>query len=120
MKDKTILIIEDEAALLEMYTKKFKNAGFKVTSAIDGITAIDIALKEKPFIVLIDLFIPKKDGIEVLTELRPKLKDSKLIIATNLDQPEKEKEAMAKGSDAYLLKARYLPSEIVTLITNLL
>jgi DNA-binding response OmpR family regulator len=120
MKAKTILIIEDEAALLEMYTKKFKNAGYKVTNATDGITGIETALKEQPSIVLIDLFIPKKDGIEVLTELRPKLKDSKLVIATNLDQPEKEKEAMSKGSDAYILKARYLPSEIVTLITDLL
>jgi len=113
MANKKVLIIEDEPALLDMYTRKFENAECTVFSATDGEAAVEIALKEKPEFLVIDLFIPKKDGMEVLTELRPQLPTSKLIIATNLDQPEKELEAMKNGADGYILKARYLPKELV-------
>jgi len=113
MTNKKVLIIEDEPALLDMYTRKFENAGCTVFSAKDGETAVEMALREKPEYLVIDLFIPKKDGMEVLSELRTKLPNSKLIIATNLDQPEKELEAKKNGADGYLLKAKYLPKELV-------
>jgi DNA-binding response OmpR family regulator len=119
MDKKTILIIEDEQALVEMYKRKFENAGYTVFTALDGITGTEIALKEKPQAVLIDLFVPQKNGIDILKELRPILKTSKLIIATNLDQPEKEVEAKTLGADAYILKARYLPSDLVKIVTEL-
>ena len=119
MAAKTILIVEDEQALLEMYSRKFTNSGYKVSTATDGITGTEIALKEKPTVVLIDLFIPQKDGMAVLEELRKALPDSKLIIATNLDQPGKENEAKGKGADGYIIKAKYLPSEIVKVVEEI-
>jgi len=120
MDKKSILIIEDEPALLEMYKKKFERSGFEVLTSIDGETGVSIALKIKPTVVLIDLFIPKKDGMVVLEELRPQLPESKLIIATNLDQPGKEAEAKGKGADSYIIKAKYLPSEIVEVVEGLI
>jgi DNA-binding response OmpR family regulator len=119
-KAKSILIIEDELALVEMYTKKFTNAGYKVFTATDGAAGVETALKEKPTAILIDLFIPQKDGMTVLGELRKQLPDSKLIIATNLDQPGKEAEAKSKGADGYIIKAKYLPSELVGVVEGLL
>lgn len=113
---KSILIIEDEQALVEMYKKKFENSGYTVFTAIDGITGTEIALKEKPTAILIDLFIPQKDGMKVLEDLRKPLPDSKLIVATNLDQPGKETEAKSKGADRYIIKAKYLPSEMVGVV----
>lgn len=117
---KSILIIEDELALVEMYQKKFENSGFKVFIASDGVTGTEIALKEKPSAILIDLFIPQKDGMSVLVDLRKQLPKSKLIIATNLDEPGKEDEAKSKGADGYILKAKYLPSELVRFVEGLI
>ena len=119
-KAKTILIIEDELALVEMYKKKFENSGYKVFTATDGVTGTEMALKEKPSAILIDLFIPQKDGMAVLVDLRKQLPESKLIIATNLDQPGKEDEAKSKGADEYIIKAKYLPSELVGVVEKLL
>jgi len=56
----------------------------------------------------------------LLESLRPKLPDSKLIVATNLDQPGKEAETRAKGADGFILKAKYLPSELVKIVDDML
>ena len=118
--NKSILIIEDEMALLEMYTRKFEISGYKVFTATDGITGTQVALKEKPTAILIDLFIPQKDGMSVLIDLRKQLPESKLIIATNLDQPGKETEAKENGADGFVIKAKYLPSELVNVVNDLI
>jgi len=70
MKCAKIAIIEDDDTLRKMYSMKFKRGGYAVIVASDGQEAVHIIKKQKPDLVLLDLLLPKKDGFEVLEEIR--------------------------------------------------
>ena len=63
-------MVEDDALINEALTEGLKRAGFKVISALDGEEGLEKALKERPDLILLDLMMPKKDGHEMLAELR--------------------------------------------------
>ena len=67
---KKILFIEDESALQKAVTQVLSEEGYQVLSALDGEIGLKLAQKELPNLVLLDLILPKKDGFEVLTELK--------------------------------------------------
>src|SRR5438270_11544908 len=67
---KTVLIVEDDVLINEALAEGLKRAGFKVLSALDGEEGLDKALKKHPDLILLDLMMPKKDGHEMLAELR--------------------------------------------------
>jgi two-component system alkaline phosphatase synthesis response regulator PhoP len=69
-KQKTVLLIEDDALISEALTDGLKQAGFKVINAFDGDEGLALALKHHPDLILLDLMMPKKSGHEVLEELR--------------------------------------------------
>jgi CheY-like chemotaxis protein len=86
MKSKPkILIIEDEKVLSEMYKTKFLKEGFEVSQAFDGATGLNKALSEKPDLILLDIIMPKKHGLEVLAALQKDEwgKSAKVIVLTN-------------------------------------
>jgi len=102
MNKKTVLIIEDEPALVEMYQKKFKDAKYTVYTAGDGITAEKLALEKKPSAILIDLFIPQKDGIALLESLRPNYRIQSLLSPPILtSQAKKPKPAQKAPTASY-------------------
>ena len=89
--DKKILIAEDEPAMLAALTDKFKREGCIVVQAENGEVALDLAAKEKPDIILLDILMRKKSGMEVLNDLRKGSdwgKTVPVIILTNLSQDE--------------------------------
>lgn len=117
-----IALIEDDPFLSSMYFTKFEMEGFKVLTATDGEAGIDLIIKEKPDLVLLDILMPKKNGLDVL-EIIKKNKDTQaipIILLTNLNQTEEVKRAMDLGAVDYLIKAHFMPSEVVDKIKKAL
>jgi CheY-like chemotaxis protein len=117
-----ILVIEDEASLLKSLTEFLTDEKFEVASASDGEMGLTLAKKEKPDLILLDLILPKKDGYEVLEELKQdeNLKKIPVILLTNLENPEDIEKAFEKGVSTYLVKSNYKLEDIVKKIKETL
>jgi len=117
-----ILLVEDDSFLLSMYGTKFELEGFKVIMAEDGEKAVRLALKEKPDIILLDIILPKMNGFEVLRQLKaePATAVIPVILLTNLSQKEDIEKGLAMGAQDYLIKAHFMPSEVVDKIKKVL
>jgi len=115
MADKErILIVEDEATLQKALAEFLAEDGFEVLCASDGEQAVLLAKSKKPDLVLLDIILPKKDGYEVLTELKSEAgtKSIPVILLTNLESPEDIDRAFEKGASTYLVKSNYKLEDI--------
>ena len=114
---KTVLIIEDDRFLLDMYVMKFNERGFAVETAFGGQEALAKIQKKsnKPDIVLLDLVMPGIGGFEVLEKIKTGklLPNSLVIILSNLGQKEDIDRGLALGADGYIVKASATPTEVV-------
>ena len=119
---KKILFIEDESALQRAISQVMSEGGFKILSALDGETGLEVAKKEVPDLILLDLILPKKDGFEVLKELKGNSSTSRIpiIILSNLEGSSDVMRAMELGSTTYLVKANYNLDEVVEKIKSFL
>ncbi len=97
-------------------------AGFEVLSAYDGEEALRLAKEKKPELILLDIILPKKDGYEVLDELKADGKTAKIpiILLTNLESAENIQKAFDKGTTTYLVKSNYKMEDIVKKIKEVL
>ena len=119
---KKILLVEDEKILAEMYKDKFTEAGFEVFLALEAKEGLKLAKKERPDLIVLDILLPRENGITFLTWLR---KDSEtasipVVAFSNYDDPATKREAAKLGVKEYLIKTNYTPSEIVAKIKQLL
>ncbi len=112
---KKILIVEDEKSLLEALNLKFSGEGFEVIQAKDGIEGLESALAKRPDLILLDIIMPRMDGITMLKRLREYDwgKDVPVILLTNLGDSEKIAEVMEYGVYDYLVKAEWKMEELV-------
>jgi len=118
---KKILLIEDDAFLVDIYTTKIKEAGYEIISAFDGEDGFKKAKEEKPDLVLLDLVLPGMDGWEFLKKAKSEnLKDLKIVILSNLGQKEEVEKGIGLGVEKYLVKSHYAPSEVVEEIKKIL
>jgi len=117
-----ILLIEDDKMLADMYITKFSKEGLKVIRAEDGAKGLEIAKKEKPDMILLDIIMPKLDGFAVLRELKkdPGMGDTHILLLTNLGQSEDVDKGRELGADDYFIKANHTPAEIVEKVKYLL
>ena len=102
----TILIAEDSADSREMMQLLLETRGYQVIAAEHGVHALDVALTSRPDLVLLDLELPKLDGLSVARELRshPNFKDVPIVILSGHDPSRFRQEALDAGCDEYLLK----------------
>ena len=119
---KSILLVEDDPFIVDIYNTKLKQAGFDVDIAQDGERAIDKLEEKKPDLVILDIVLPQVDGWEVLRRIKnnPDLKNLKVIVFSNLGQQEEIEKGIKLGSVKYLIKAHYTPSQVVEQIKELL
>lgn len=119
---KKILFIEDESALQRAATQVLTEEGYHVLSALDGEIGLRLAKEEKPDLVLLDIILPKKDGFEVLSELKldPKTKNIPVIILTNLEGSTDVEKALELGATTYLVKTNYRLEEVVEKVKQVL
>jgi len=119
---KTILIVEDEPDVQEIYKTKFEKFGYKVITAKSGTSGIDLTVREKPDLILLDIVLPLKEGFEVLENLKrnPETKDIPVVILSNLDQDYEIKMGKNLGAAAYLTKVDTTPDELVKVVEEIL
>ncbi len=117
-----ILLIEDDPFLLNMYATKFELENFKVVMAEDGEKGLKTAIKEIPDIILLDIMLPQMDGFEVLKGLKEEKSTQAIpvILLTNLSQKEEVERGLSMGANDYLIKAHFMPSEVVDKIKEVL
>jgi DNA-binding response OmpR family regulator len=114
-KDKKILIIEDEKALSQALFDKLERDGFIVIRACNGKIGLEMALEEKPDLILLDIVMPVMDGLTMLQELK---KDdwgnkAKVIVLTNLYDSEKVTDCVEQGVTDYLIKTDWKLVDII-------
>jgi len=118
-----ILLIEDDRFIRDMYTTVLSKAGFDVKVAINGSDALAKAQAFSPDVLLIDIMIPEKSGLELLKIFRndPKYNsiNAKMIILTNISADDTAEQVKALKADGYIVKADIMPSELVERIKSL-
>lgn len=114
----TILLAEDDSFLQQMYGSKLSREGMKVLAASDGEKALSLLESGGVDAVLLDLIMPKKDGFAVLAAIRAKKewRNLPVIILSNLGEAGEVKRAKDLGADDYLIKAHFLPSEVIAVV----
>ena len=119
---KKILLIEDEKILLDIYKDKFTQAGFKIYLSSEAKKGLNLARKEKPDLIVLDILLPKENGITFLTWLRkdPKISSIPVLAFSNYDDPDIKKQAFKLGVKDYLIKTNYTPKEIIKKIKSYL
>ena len=117
----SILIVEDDVFLADLYKTKFTLEGFNVAVAYDGEKGLSMANKKMPNVILLDLVLPKMSGFSVLEGLKKdkKTADIPVILLTNLSQKSDIDKGLKLGAKDYLIKAHFMPSEVVDKIKKL-
>lgn len=111
--DKKILIAEDEKLMAKALADKLRIIGFDVTAVLDGASALELLNKEKFDLVLLDILMPKMDGLSLLKEIRSKGNEIPAIILSNSSKDETIKEAKRLGAIEYFVKSNTSLTEIV-------
>ncbi|MBI4122515.1 MAG: response regulator [Parcubacteria group bacterium] len=121
-KKSVVLLAEDDQFLQRMYATKLSQAGLEVVAVSDGAKAIEAASSRPIDLAVLDILMPKKDGFEVLRELRANgaTRAVPVIMLTNLGEAGDINEAKRLGANEYIIKAHLLPSEVVEVIKKYL
>lgn len=118
----TILIIEDDRFIGEMYTRSLTQAGYKVDWVLNGREGAIAATSKRYDLILLDIMLPEAQGNVILDVLRgevDKIPNSRVIVMTNFDQDETSKAAMQAKADAYLIKADITPRKLIGIIQQM-
>ena len=118
---KTILMVEDDRFIGEMYVRSLRMAGYEVDWVLTGRQGEDAALAKQYDLILLDVMLPEAQGTEVLEHLRgdeDKIPLSRVIVLTNFDQDDESRLAMQTKADAYLIKADITPRRLLEIITT--
>lgn len=118
-----MLLVDDDKFLLDMYTVKFKEASFDITSAFTGEEALEkIKAGLNPSVVLFDMIMPGMSGIEFLEEIRKNnlIPNAALIVLSNQGQRSDVDEAKKLNVDGYIVKANTIPSEVLEEVREIL
>lgn len=115
MPKKKILIVEDDLSTMEAVAFKLGQKGFLASVAINGEEAIERLKREKYDLVLLDLLLPKKDGFDVIKEIKNNghSKNAKIIVFSNLNQEDNISKAIKMGADSYFVKVDVGINELV-------
>ena len=116
------MIVEDEEILLAALQEELSQGGYEIEGAGDGEEGIAKVKTFKPDLVLLDLVMPKMDGMEALKKLKEdgETKDIPVIILTNLSDYERISEALSLGAKDYLVKANYSLSDLLEKVKTVL
>lgn len=117
-KKQKVLMIEEDRFLRKIYKNKLSLAGFEFVEATNGVEGLNKVISEKPDIVLLDLILPRKNGFDVLIEMKrsEQVKDIPVIILSNLGQVADVEKGLALGAQEYLVKPEVTLSDVVNKI----
>lgn len=118
-----ILIVEDDPAMATLYKDLFEKEGFSVSLAADGDSGLKVALSTLPDIILLDILLPKMNGMTVLTKIRSTEwgKKEPIIILSNVDPDDTMMQNIVYAQPTYyLLKANTNPGEVLEKVKSVL
>jgi DNA-binding response OmpR family regulator len=119
---KTILCIEDDRFIGEMYVRSLRRAGYEVDWVVNGAAGLKAATSKTYDLIMLDVMLPERQGTEVLEELRgaeDKIPNSRVLVLTNFDQDDESRLAMQSKADGYLIKADITPKKLLEIIASL-
>lgn len=110
-----IIIADDDPFLIKIYSTKLSQEGHDVIPCNDGQEALEKITSESPDLVLLDVMLPRLNGLDVLASMQEekKTKNIPVVFLSNLAQDEEQEAAKKNGAAAYLIKARYTPSQVI-------
>lgn len=119
---KKILLVEDDAFIIDIYSNQFKKAGYLVDIARDGEMAYEKIKNNYPDLVLLDINLPKINGIEMLKAIRkdPTIKNLNVIVISNLTKKDYSEDISSLGIIKYFLKVETSPEEIIKTVDEIL
>ena len=117
-----VLVVEDDTFLSGMYVAKLGLENFQVVLASDGKQGLKMVGEEKPDLVLLDIVLPKISGFEILRLMKKDkaTRDIPVILLTNLGQKKDVEKGFALGANDYLIKAHFMPSEVVDKVKKII
>lgn len=117
-----VLIVDDDQSLRQLYLVELSSRGLIVVEAADGEEGLEKAKQEKPEVILLDIMMPKLDGVATLKKLKdtPETKDIPVLMLTNFGQEDLVKQAFSLGATDYLLKYRVTPGEMADKVKQIL
>ena len=112
---KKILIIEDDRSLQNAVVETLGQEGYKTVSAFDGEEGLQKLAVEKPDLILLDIILPKKDGYEVLSEIKgdEATKDIPVLILTNLEEVDNVQKALDLGATTFMVKSDFSLKDVL-------
>ena len=120
---KSILIIEDDRFIGEMYVRSLRKAGYDVDWMVDGNDGL-VAARNKPYdAILLDVMLPERRGSDILQALRGNGEDlipnTRVLVLTNFEQDDESRAAIQQNADAYLIKAEITPRKLLAILSDL-
>jgi len=117
-----VLIIEDEPFLVEIYREKLEAEGIKTIATDSVVEALNLFQKESPDLILLDILLPREDGLYFLKRLREEFPETRvpIIVFSNYDNQQTREEAFLLGVKDYLIKTNYTPEELTSKIREYL
>ena len=121
MNGKKVLVVDDEKAFRFLISKSLEKAGYEVISAENGQEAVEKALRVHPEAILMDLYMPLKDGMTAVREIRQDVwgKTAQIVILTNVDYPESMRESQELKIEHYIVKSNQSLAGIVGLVDKI-
>ena len=120
---KTILVIEDDRFIGEMYVRSLIKEGYVVDWVVTGTDGYASATAKTYDLILLDIMLPEAQGTDILAQLRngteDKIPHSKVIVLTNFEQDDQSRLAMEAQADGYLIKAEITPRKLIEIIKQL-
>jgi CheY-like chemotaxis protein len=118
-----ILLVDDDTFLRDMYATKFIECGHTVTPAIHAADALHMLEGDIGYdLMLVDMIMPGMTGVELMTEIKRLLPESKMksIVLSNQGQDQDIAEAKEAGAVGYIIKAQSVPSEVVKRVEEIM
>lgn len=122
IKNRKVLIIEDDPFIADVYVLKLESEGYDVETAEDGIIGLNKLKKKKYDIILLDILMPNMDGFKVLEQIKmnPEVSKTPVVILTNLSQKKDIQKGLDLGATDYIIKTKFTPTEVVKTISKVL
>lgn len=119
---KNILIIEDDLDIYNLYKTQLELSGYSVMNVSAGDKAIDAVREHKPDLVLLDLVLPGKNGLEILQEIKEdsELRSQRVVMLTNFGNEDNISKAIELGAEDYIMKYNIVPEELAAKVSTLL
>ena len=117
-----VLIIDDDNDIREIYRLKFSQEEYEVLTAVDGEEGLKVIREKKPDVILLDLLMPVKNGMEVLAELQEDEQLSRIpvVVLSNIDDETSFKKVGKFETRFYLIKALTTPQKAVDVVREIL